>query len=90
MLILIRDPYFTAQKSLPWQYLATQQMNYDYNMSRYVQITLTCNYKNIFWESVKARQETEQLVSLKKCLIPVKNQKYSQPLEYEIYYKVKM
>ena len=50
-------------------------MNYDYNMSRYVQITLTYNYKNIFCESVKARQETEQLVSLKKCLILVKNQK---------------
>ena len=67
------NPDLTAQKSLLWEYLTIQQMNYDYNMSRYVKITLTCNYKNIFCKSLKARQETEQLVSPKNRLIAVKN-----------------
>ena len=41
--------------------------------SRYSKITLTCNYRNIFRESLRILQETEQLVSPRKCPVAVTN-----------------
>ena len=48
-------------------------INCDHNMSRYVKIIRTCHCRSICYRSLRTPKETEQLVSPRKCLSPVKN-----------------